>query len=331
MCPDRPIPAPAATRNFPPRRRPASPDGRCEAGEGDRSRSADGPRVGAGTTRRRRCRPVRRARSADGPDRHRDHGERRVEGPPPAGRVRGPGPIGHCPIPAPAGIRPGTSPRREAISRGGGSRPVSRVLSGAAIHLRRTSPCACSDLPGSGAGHASPPDGGSLPYLVLLRMGFALPPVLPPARCALTAPFHPCRVPSRTRGGLFSVALSVGSRPPGVTWHPALRSPDFPPPRRSGQRLPGRLPPEDSVARGRQDSSPRLGDFRQARKRPVNRNDRMLGRPGRPRNPGHAPARAPFPRGQTSTRVRLAAAALSAPPGRCRAQASLRALVCNAG
>ena len=126
---------------------------------------------------------------------------------------------------------------------GGGSRPVSRVLSGAAIHLRRTSPCACSDLPGSGAGHASPPDGGSLPYLVLLRVGFALPPVLPPARCALTAPFHPCRAPFRVRGGLFSVALSVGSRPPGVTWHPALRSPDFPPPRRSGQRLPGRLPP----------------------------------------------------------------------------------------
>jgi hypothetical protein len=31
------------------------------------------------------------------------------------------------------------------------------------------------------------------------------------------------------RGGILSVALSVGSRPPGVTWHPALRSPDFPP------------------------------------------------------------------------------------------------------
>ena len=29
-------------------------------------------------------------------------------------------------------------------------------------------------------------------------------------------------------GGIFSVALSVGSRPPGVTWHPALWSPDFP-------------------------------------------------------------------------------------------------------
>ena len=32
---------------------------------------------------------------------------------------------------------------------------------------------------------------GTLPYLVLLRVGFTLPPVLPPARCALTAPFHP--------------------------------------------------------------------------------------------------------------------------------------------
>jgi len=30
-------------------------------------------------------------------------------------------------------------------------------------------------------------------------------------------------------GGLLSAALSVGSRPPGVTWHPALWSPDFPP------------------------------------------------------------------------------------------------------
>jgi len=27
---------------------------------------------------------------------------------------------------------------------------------------------------------------------------------------------------------MFSVALSVGSRPPGVTWHLVLWSPDFP-------------------------------------------------------------------------------------------------------
>lgn len=31
-------------------------------------------------------------------------------------------------------------------------------------------------------------------------------------------------------GGLFSVALVVGSRPPGVTWHHVLWSSDFPPP-----------------------------------------------------------------------------------------------------
>src|SRR6516225_9199528 len=50
--------------------------------------------------------------------------------------------------------------------------------------------------------------------------------------CALTAPFHPC--PQRATeaaapvGGLLSVALSVGSRPLGVTQHPALWSSDFP-------------------------------------------------------------------------------------------------------
>jgi len=41
--------------------------------------------------------------------------------------------------------------------------------------------------------------------------------------------------PDRCRdGGLLSVALSVGSRRPGVTWHPARWSPDFPPRRNCG-------------------------------------------------------------------------------------------------
>ena len=44
--------------------------------------------------------------------------------------------------------------------------------------------------------------------------GLPSPRLLPTARCALTAPFHPYL---RT-GGLLSAALSVGSRPPGVTW-----------------------------------------------------------------------------------------------------------------
>ena len=69
-------------------------------------------------------------------------------------------------------------------------------------------------------------------YLVLLPVGFALPPPLPAARCALTAPFHPCRPPPRKAGGLGGVFLwhFPWGRPrralPGTVppW-----SPDFPP------------------------------------------------------------------------------------------------------
>jgi hypothetical protein len=79
------------------------------------------------------------------------------------------------------------------------------------------------------------------PYSVLLPVGFAVPPALPPARCALTAPFHPCCAPLPLPppqagegrvgdSGLFSVALSLGSRPPDVIRHrlsmePGLSSP----------------------------------------------------------------------------------------------------------
>jgi hypothetical protein len=42
-------------------------------------------------------------------------------------------------------------------------------------------------------------------------------------------------------GGIFSVALSVGSHLPGITWHPALWSPDFPPFVYNKERLPDRL------------------------------------------------------------------------------------------
>ena len=77
----------------------------------------------------------------------------------------------------------------------GGSRPVSRVLSRTAIPLVCTSPHTSSNLPESDT-RAAP----KLSYLVLLRVGFAVPFVLPPTRCALTAPFHPylgCRHPRR--------------------------------------------------------------------------------------------------------------------------------------
>jgi len=115
--------------------------------------------------------------------------------------------------------------KKDKKSKKNRSRPISRVLSWAVIHLRRASPPVCSDLPGSRADNTL-----TLPYLVLLRVGFTLPLLLPAARCALTAPFHPYRhVPIGTKsGGMFSVALAVGSRLPGVTWHSVLWSPDFP-------------------------------------------------------------------------------------------------------
>ena len=58
----------------------------------------------------------------------------------------------------------------------------------------------------------------------------------PRRRCALTAPFHPCLIPPRPEGrrraigGVFSVALSVGSPRLAVSKHPALWCSDFPPP-----------------------------------------------------------------------------------------------------
>jgi hypothetical protein len=82
-------------------------------------------------------------------------------------------------------------------------------------------------------------------YLALLPLGFAMPRMSPPARWALTPPFHPCLYPvNRAIGGLFSVALSVEAVTPrpGVTWQRALWSPDFPRvlahPRPSGRQHP---------------------------------------------------------------------------------------------
>ena len=81
------------------------------------------------------------------------------------------------------------------------------------------------------------------PYLVLLRTGFTLPPPLPEARCALTAPFHPYPASLRMTGryhfcgtfhGLASSRRYLASCPvePGLSSLPI---------RRPGQRLPGQL------------------------------------------------------------------------------------------
>src|SRR5262249_59384083 len=62
---------------------------------------------------------------------------------------------------------------------------VSRFLSRTAIPLAPPLLAGSSNRPGSIRRAVL------LPYLVLLRAGFCLPPMSPPARCALTAPFHP--------------------------------------------------------------------------------------------------------------------------------------------
>ena len=77
------------------------------------------------------------------------------------------------------------------------------------------------------------------PYLALLRVGFTVPFRSPETRWALTPPFHPYPA---TPGGLFSVALSLGSPPVPLRNHAALRSPDFPL-RRATERPPHLLHP----------------------------------------------------------------------------------------
>ena len=76
----------------------------------------------------------------------------------------------------------------------------------------------------------------TLRYLGLLRVGFTLPLPLLVARCALTAPFHPYHRHRSAGGGLLSVALSLGSRPPGVTRHPVSVEPGLSSPTPRGQR-----------------------------------------------------------------------------------------------
>jgi len=127
------------------------------------------------------------------------------------------------------GLDRGTGASKDGKAR----RSVSRVLScratGMAIHLGRSLPNASRDRPErrreSSPGTVSR---ACRSYLVLLPVGFSLPSPLLATRCALTAPFHPCRPcdPMRDRlglGGVFSVALSLGSPPPAVNRHRAFR------------------------------------------------------------------------------------------------------------
>ena len=110
---------------------------------------------------------------------------------------------------------------RKALQERGRSRPVSRVL-------YRVAP---------GSNHSSRPAiarwlkqptrvqyGPYLvnPYLALLRVEFTVPRTVTSRAVRSYRTLSPLPDPLRAIGGLLSVALVVGSRPPGVTWHPAL-------------------------------------------------------------------------------------------------------------
>jgi hypothetical protein len=122
--------------------------------------------------------------------------------------------------------------RRSALSDGetkvGVSRPISRVLSGGHLRDGHSSGAPLArrlEQPTRAAAGIEPgtlgrtPNVPCRPYSVLLPVGFTVPPPLPEARCALTAPFHPCHCGLPRTGGLISVALSLGSPPAAVSRH----------------------------------------------------------------------------------------------------------------
>src|SRR5690606_10589631 len=122
------------------------------------------------------------------------------------------------------------------------SRPVSRVLSGGAplrdghssgtrVAARLVQPTRVAGLETGLAPRARARTPGH-PYLVLLPVGFALPLLSPVARCALTAPFHPCPAGSEEPPSavcfLWHFPWGRPRRPLAATVFPW--SPDFPPP-----------------------------------------------------------------------------------------------------
>jgi hypothetical protein len=119
----------------------------------------------------------------------------------------------------------GRAPDVEGPSR---SWSLSRILSWTAIHLPSLRPA------GREALRPTWDSAGSVDVPAWPCTGWGLPVhgVSPRRRCALTAPFHPCRRRgSRAApplGRCISVALSRGFPRVGVTDHPALRCPDFP-------------------------------------------------------------------------------------------------------
>ena len=117
-----------------------------------------------------------------------------------------------------------------------------------AIPLGRPSPGASCDRPGqrregppgAAAAVTSRRHGTCRPYLVLLPVGFSVPLPLPATRCALTAPFHPCR-PMPGLGGVFLWHFPWGRPRRALPGTAPPWSPDFPLPVSRGERPSSRL------------------------------------------------------------------------------------------
>jgi hypothetical protein len=95
------------------------------------------------------------------------------------------------------------------------SQPISRVLSWTIIPLECASPRTSSDLPGS---RCEPHFGSSRthdsPIWSCSRWGLPCRRVLPPTRCALTAPFHPCRRSVRSAWAVYFLLHFPWARAP---------------------------------------------------------------------------------------------------------------------
>jgi len=146
---------------------------------------------------------------------------------------------------------------RKAARTADARRPVSRVLSlrtqGMAIRLGRPSPDASRDQPGRPARKPAcrrRKPTARRPYSVLLPVGFTVPATLPPPRCALTAPFHPCPpAPANQRPGGRSALCGTfpGVAPAGRYPAPCFRGArTFLPPAQAGRRPSDRLAPLDT-------------------------------------------------------------------------------------
>src|SRR5262245_61029686 len=110
---------------------------------------------------------------------------------------------------------------------GSWSRPISRVLSRAIIHLGYASPHTSSDLPGSLYGPYVRSEDRVLPYLVLLQAGFAVPPSVTTGAVRSYRTISPLPLLAERRFAFCCTFRGLAS--PRRYLAPCPGSPDFPP------------------------------------------------------------------------------------------------------